>query len=154
MLGKSGWQLDQARVEGWTIEPLEVYAASEQSLPHDLKRQQGYRLRVSYMKELGWSERVCFKAVDLLDCNSSSGAYDLIVCNGLLGGPIINAPDVVAGIVKTLVEMLAPGGCLVAASQFHDGWKKKTPEELLRGLFEISGLRTEQAGEGIAGFRI
>ena len=154
ILKKSGWQPDQVRIEGWTIEPLEVYAAAEQVLPHDLQRQQSYRQRVGHLQELGWGEPVCFKAVDLLDCNSSPGVYDLILCNGLLGGPILNEPDAVAGVVKTLAEMLSPGGCLVAASKFHDGWKKKTPEQLLKGLFELSGLHTEQAGEGIAGIRI
>jgi len=154
MLEKIGWHPDQVRIEGWTIEPLEVYAAAEQTLPHDLQRQQSYRQRVGHLQELGWGEPVCFKAVDLLDCNSSPGVYDLILCNGLLGGPILNEPDAVAGVVKTLAEMLSPGGCLVAASKFHGGWKKKTPEHLLKGLFELSGLHTEQAGEGIAGIRI
>lgn len=153
ILGKNGWQPDQARVEGWTIEPLEVYAAREQSLPHDPKRQQSYRQRVAALKNAGWSERVCFRAVDLLGGIPASGAYDLILCNGLLGGPIINEPAVLAGVVTTLVKLLAPGGCLLAANRFHDGWKRKTPEQLLRGLFEISGLRTGQAGEGIAGIR-
>lgn len=154
MLEKIGWHPDQVRIEGWTIEPLEVHAAAEQTLPHDLQRQQSYRKRVGHLQALGWGEAVCFQVVDLLDCSFSSKTYDLILCNGLLGGPIINEPDAVAGVVKRLTGMLATGGCMLAASKFHGGWKKKTPEHLLKGLFELSGLHTEQAGEGIAGIRI
>jgi len=41
----------------------------------------------------------------------------------------------------------------VAASKFMVAGKEN-PEHLLKGLFELSGLHTEQAGEGIAGIRI
>lgn len=154
ILEKSGWQPDQAWIEGWTIEPLEVYAASEQVLPHEPERQQRYRQRVARLKNSGWSGRVCFKAVDLLNFVPVPGRYDLILCNGLLGGPIIHEPAALAAVVALLAEMLTPGGCLAVADTFHEGWKKKTPEHLLKGLFETAGLRMEQAGEGRAGIRI
>lgn len=155
MLATVGWQPEQAFIAGWTLDPLELYAATEQHLPHLPERQLVYRKRLLPLLYGGWAQ-INFTAVDLCAPTPlpiASESADLLICNGLLGGPIIHEPEQMAFIVRQLVNLLSSGGCLAAADCFHGGWKQKTPKEFLEGLFETSGLCVVDAGEGIAGIR-
>lgn len=156
LLTTIGWRPERILIEGWTLDPLEIYAATGQCLPHDLPRQQSYRQQVAPLREAGWASRISFTAVDLLapyPLPLAPDSCDLILCNGLLGGPIIHQPKQLSAVITGLSGLLKPGGCLAAADRFHEGWKKQTPKELLEGLFETSGLCVVNAGEGIAGIR-
>ncbi|MGE0919334.1 class I SAM-dependent methyltransferase [Trichlorobacter lovleyi] len=153
LLAEQGWQPEQAQLEGWTIEPLEVWAAQTQCLPHDPQREKNYQQRVQPLRERGWGERISFRAVDLLAAQIESAPFDLILCNGLLGGPIIHQPRPSQQVVMQLAALLAEGGVLLVADHFHEGWKKRVPEAVLGALMEKAGLQARQAGGGLAAIR-
>jgi hypothetical protein len=96
-----------------------------------------------------------FRTVDLREpavpVSLSSGAdrFDLILCNGLLGGPILHKPHEVQNVVALLSSLLAPDGIILAADSFHGGWKQKHPQEWLRVQLGSVGLDVSPAGEGI-----
>ena len=90
-----------------------------------------------------------FLQADLLDPPGSE-KFDLIICNGLLGGPIIHDIVQMRTIVQNLSGLLRPGGLLLAGDHFHGGWKKRVPTLLLGELFRECGLRVREAGEGLA----
>ncbi len=94
-----------------------------------------------------------FRQADLLDPPQVKEAFDIILCNGLLGGPIINDLDTLMQIIRNLVSMLSEGGLLLVADSFHGGWKRKCPQENLQALFQQNGLNVIQAGGGIGGLK-
>ncbi|WP_161947431.1 class I SAM-dependent methyltransferase [Trichlorobacter thiogenes] len=153
VLDGNGWQPEQVQVEGWTIEPLEVWAAQTQRLPHEPQREKNYQQRIQPLLEQGWEERISFRAADLLAEQIESAPFDLILCNGLLGGPIINQPSRLQQVLKQLAGLLSRGGVLLVADHFHAGWKKQLPEAVLVKVMEEAGLSIQQAGEGLAGVR-
>jgi len=153
VLDGNGWQPKQVQLEGWTLEPLEVWSAQTQRLPHEPQREKNYQQQVQALLEQGWEERISFKAVDLLAEQIESAPFDLILCNGLLGGPIINQPSQLRQVLKQLAGLLSRGGVLLVADHFHDGWKKQVPEAVLVKVMEEAGLSIQQAGEGLAGVR-
>jgi chemotaxis methyl-accepting protein methylase len=153
LLAGNGWQPELVQLEGWTIEPLEVWVAKTQSLPHQPEREKNYQQRMQPLLEQGWGDRISFKAVDLLAEQIESASFDLIICNGLLGGPIINQSLQLQQVVKQLAGLLSRGGVLLVADHFHDGWKKQVPEAVLVTLMEEAGLSIQQAGKGLAGVK-
>ncbi|WP_049759593.1 class I SAM-dependent methyltransferase [Trichlorobacter lovleyi] len=153
LLAEQCWQPEQVQLEGWTIEPLEVWAAQTQCLPHDPQREKNYQQRVQPLREQGWGERISFRAVDLLAGQVESAPFDLILCNGLLGGPIIHQPRPLQQVVMQLAALLAEGGVLLVADHFHEGWKKRVPEAVLGALMEKADLQARQAGGGLAAIR-
>lgn len=149
LLVEQGWLPEQVQIEGWTIEPLEVWAAQTQCLPHDPQREKNYQQRVQPLREQGWGERISFRAMDLLMEQIESAPFDLILCNGLLGGPILHEHSQLQQTVMLLNSLLAPEGVLLVADHFHDGWKKQVPEEVVVGLFAGCGLKPQLAGRGV-----
>lgn len=147
----AGWRPEQITIKGWTLDPLEVYAAANRYLPHLPPRQAGYRQRIEPLASRGWEASVAFQTVDLLSDGWPAGCVDLIICNGLLGGPMLHEAAAVERVVARLAARLQPGGWLLAANRFHDGWTKQLTAHQLADLFRRSGLTMEQAGEGIAG---
>ena len=150
LLAGNGWQPEQVQLEGWTLEPLEVWVAQTRSLPHEPERGKSYQQRVQPLLELGWGERISFRAVDLLAEQLESTSFDLILCNGLLGGPIINQPSQLQQMLSQLSGLLTPEGVLLVADRFHAGWKKQVPTELLVSVLQDAGLKSGSAGEGLA----
>lgn len=150
VLAGNGWQPEQVQLEGWTLEPLEVWAAENRCLPHQSEREKNYQQRVQSLLEQGWGDRINFRAVDLLATQIASAPFDLILCNGLLGGPILHEQSELQQVLLLFVSLLAPGGMLLMADHFHDGWKKQVSEETFVGLLTGCGLKSQQAGEGLA----
>jgi len=154
LLLENGYQPAEFGIEGWTIEPLEVWSAAHACFPHDPEREVAYRRETGPVFERHAAERILFRAVDLRDSAFlPSSAFDLILCNGLLGGPILHTPHEVRGVVAGLAGLLAPGGMLLAADSFHGGWKQKHPPDWLRVQCESVGLQVCSAGEGICARR-
>ena len=156
LLCEQGWRPERFAVEGWTLDPLEVWSAAYGRFPHNLGRESRFRAVTAPVFEQGAHHSLEFRAVDLTaladtDTSNRSDRFDLVVCNGLLGGPLLNRQDDVRNVVSALRRLLAPGGMLLAADRFHGGWKKKIPGELLGDLFRTNGLTVIQAGEGLAG---
>jgi SAM-dependent methyltransferase len=142
LLINQGFSVTDISIEGWTLEPLEVWVASH--------------LRTVDSSAL--NKCITFRCNNLLTTtsiptNHFNERFDLIVCNGLLGGPIINENGNIMLAVSNLVQLLSTGGLLLAANNFHGGWKQKCPQNNLRALFEKNGLKTFAAGEGIGGLK-
>ena len=136
-------------IEGWTVEPLEAWAAAYRCFPHDLTRQAAYRQATEAVCSRGWHSVLSFLQADLLNPPASE-EFDLIICNGLLGGPIIHEIAQMRTIVQNLSGLLRPGGLLLVGDHFHGGWKKRVPTVLMGELFGECGLRVKEAGEGLA----
>jgi hypothetical protein len=79
--------------------------------------------------------------------------FDIILCNGLLGGPILHKKEELELAIGNLAKLLAPGGILLAADSFHGGWKQQCPQSELWALFETNHLKTCEAGKGIGGLK-
>jgi SAM-dependent methyltransferase len=160
LLSECGFPPTDVLVEGWTVEPLEVWAATQRRFPHDLHREVLLRKLTSQLDRRGYGECIIFHCADLTappavspPPRGDSGSCDLILCNGLLGGPLIHERGVLRRTVANLAYLLAPGGILLAADNFHGGWKQKCPQIELRALCEANGLKTFIAGEGIGGLK-
>lgn len=153
LASETGWQPQQLMIDGWTLDPLEVYAARQRYLPHAPRRQAGYRQRTGPLLTQGWAGWLRFQAVDLLGNSWPAGRFELIVCNGLLGGPLLHRQPELQQVVAALAGRLQPGGWLLAADRFHGGWQRQVTGEQLAGLFRQAGLVVQTAGEGIAGQR-
>ena len=138
------------RVEGWTIDPLEVWAAAHCNLPHDPLRQEALRRWTAPVFASGAERSLSFRQANLLTVTPDRQRFHLILCNGLLGGPIINKQMEIGQIVGNLAALLMPGGLMLAADSFHGGWKQKCPHHEVRAMFASAGLAPFEAGEGIA----
>lgn len=152
LLIELGIDAEEVRIEGWTIEPLEVWAAAHCSFPHDRQREIEFLKKTSRIFEKRYHSSICLACVDLKNPPSAE-PFDLILCNGLLGGPIVNETVDMERVVSNLERLVAPGGVLLAADSFHGGWKQQCPQQELRALLEMNGLETFQAGEGVGGLK-
>lgn len=156
LLMQSGFRAESVLTEGWTLEPLEVWAAAVRRFPHDRIYEQRFREETDLLFTGGNLARISFRAADLTDPliqSMDSGQWDLILCNGLLGGPILHEPVKLQQVVANLAALLAPEGILLVADSFHGGWKQHCPREHLCSLLEQCGLKCSEAGEGIGGLR-
>ncbi len=187
LLLEAGYGAGEFSIEGWTIDPLEVWAAAHAAFPHDPKRQASFRQWAAPVFEAKAQSSVLFKSVDLLGYRGQvppfakwggggisptaelqslpvplgqaygspllkgEAQFDLILCNGLLGGPIIHQREELTRVTGNLAALLRPGGLLLAADRFHGGWKRHCPEEALGVVFKACGLVVSKAGEGLAG---
>lgn len=163
LLSEEGFSPDEVRIDGWTLEPLEIWAATHRRFPHDRQREAQFREETSNLFEQGFQTRIRFRCVDLTKIPphppltegevSCVGKFDLILCNGLLGGPIIHEKEQLNLAVANLAPLLAPGGVLLTADHFHGGWKQKCPQAMLRASFEANRLKYVEYGEGIGGLK-
>lgn len=157
LLSERGFSPEKIRIDGWTLEPLEVWAATHRRFPHDRRREDQLRAATSPLFSKGYGCNISFRCQDLLALppERSSGElyFDLVLCNGLLGGPIIHGREQLDRLVGNLAQLLAPGGILLAADNFHGGWKQRCPQGELRASFETNGLKIFEAGEGLGGLK-
>lgn len=158
LLSEGGFSPKEIRIDGWTLEPLEVWSATHLRFPHDRRREELLRSAVLPLFIQGYCCRISFHCRDILtlyplEKSDREEGFDLILCNGLLGGPIIHGKAQLDRVVGNLAELLAPGGILLAADNFHGGWKQKCPQAKLRASYEVNRLKTFEAGEGIGGLK-
>lgn len=149
-------ELSPERIElhGTTVEPLELFAAAHGWFPHDPARQEAYRARIRRVFTGGADERVIFYREDLTVGGRAAGdGYDLVLCNGLLGGPLLSGAEKLAGAVGGLCARLGPGGLFMAADRFHEGWKRSVPAGELREMLADNGLEPLDVEEGVAGVK-
>jgi chemotaxis methyl-accepting protein methylase len=154
-LMKSGFAADSIHVCGATLEPLELFAAAHRHFPHDPLRTEAYRLHTAPLRANGATGKIRFTLEDLIGAApASERGYDIILCNGLLGGPFLHEPRDLVEMVRRLTGRLSGKGILLAASRFHGGWKKLAPMEALREIFRVCGLRILPVAEGVAGEKV
>ncbi len=162
--GEGTWDLAEAllatglprehfMITGITLGALELFAAAHAFFPHDRERQHAYRERIAPLMASGIAKRMLFRQADLRVCEDLGEGHAVILCNGLLGGPMLHDRESVGRVVAGLAAGLEPGGILMAADRFHAGWRKLFPREQLAELFARCGLRLVAGGEGIAGIR-
>lgn len=166
LLSGEGVASEHIWIDGWTLEPLEAWTAAHRRFPHDRRREALLREATSALLQQGYDRRISFSCRDILTSPSTSrpwenrdirggenGLFDLILCNGLLGGPIVHGREQLDRAVGNLAGLLSSGGILLSADHFHGGWKQKCPQSGLRALFETYGLQYVAAGEGVGGLK-
>ena len=139
-------------VHGSTLEPIELFAAAHAFFPHDPDRARDYRGRVAPLLEKADAVGMEFYLDEVGTVRKGEG-YHLILCNGLLGGPLLHEPGELSRAVGALASRLLPGGVLLAADRFHAGWRLRVPAEKLRALMRAHGLVPLEVPEGVAGRR-
>ncbi|MBI1921473.1 MAG: class I SAM-dependent methyltransferase [Geobacter sp.] len=149
LLQESGYHPEETAITGASIEPVELFAAAHAIFPHDARRQLDFRQRIAPLLETSWMERVDFRLEDIRRM-ADAGEYDVILCNGILGGPLLHLEEEIAATASALARRLKPGGIFLAADRFHGGWKKMVPQSMLAGLLERQGLRLVAIDDGIA----
>ena len=150
LLLESGFPSGRFDVHGSTIEPLELFAAAHIYFPHDPNKQAAYQRSTQPLFTTGMSERISFFQEDIIrPALENKEGYDLILCNGLLGGPFVNTHQRLTSTVTELAGRLNPGGILLAADTFHQGWKKNVPSSMLCGIFRECGLQVHDIADGI-----
>ena len=161
LLADLGFAPDDIHIDGWTLEPLEVWSAITRRFPHNRRgeTEQGKAasvlIRNGYLRCMSFTCRDMFlptSGAALSECGEQGG-FDIILCNGLLGGPILHEKEELGLAVGNLAELLAPGGVLLAADSFHGGWKQHCPQSQLQAVFESNRLKACEAGEGIGGLK-
>ena len=151
LCSECGYLPHQVTIHGSSLDPLELFAAAHAFFPHDSQREEEYRKRIAPVIKGGFGERLRFIQEDLADSRSQPERYDLILCNGLLGGPMLHDPLRLSGVVRGLVRRLKAGGLFLAADRFHEGWQKRIPQQEREALLEQCGVKIVQVGEGIGG---
>ena len=146
-----GFQPEEVTLCGSSLDPLELFAATHAAFPHDACREREYRLRIIPLIAAGFAERIHFVWEDLTIITESTEKYDLILCNGLLGGPLLHEPERMERVMAGLVRRLKPGGLILAADRFHEGWRKLNPKKAREALLARCGVRILESGEGIGG---
>jgi SAM-dependent methyltransferase len=152
LLFELGWPPELLAVEGWTLDPLEVWAAAHGCFPHDPVREAVFREETSACFESRAASAIRFCSADILEAHEGK-RFDLILCNGLLGGPIIHGQPVLEAAVRNLAGLLEPGGMLLADDHFHGGWRQKCPQQVLRALCEKNGFVPGEICEGVAALK-
>ncbi|GFO67510.1 chemotaxis protein CheR [Geomonas limicola] len=139
----------KALVHGSTLEHLELFAAAHAWFPHDAERGAAYRERIAPLVAPTSPVRFSFYREEV----GSAGRerFDVVLCNGLLGGPLLHDAGGLAAAVAALAARLTPGGILLAADRFHAGWRLRVPPARLEDLLRDQGLKVREIEEGVAG---
>jgi len=158
LLLEQGWRPEEFLLRGWSLDPLEIWAAAHIQFPNDPPRENYYKNAFKHILTRDVRNRILFSSKNLADrltlCSSKEKPeFDLIICNGLLGGPIINESHRLKIIVHNLARLLRPGGLLLAANHFHAGWKKHRSLNETEHVLRECGLRIFIAGEGLGGLK-
>jgi len=151
LLVDEGIDRENLVVHGSTLEPVELFAAAHCYFPHDAEREREYRRRISPLIVRGITGRLRFVQEDVRQ--RIAGSYDVILCNGLLGGPAVHERDGLKETVQALSGRLRLGGILLVANRFHDGWKKRSPKCLLAETMEENGLKALSLADGVVGVK-
>lgn len=152
LLAAAGFTGSRCVVHGSTLEPIELFAAAHLFFPHDREREREYRARVAPLFNSADAPALEFY-LDRVGSAASREPYHLVLCNGLLGGPLLHERDELEAAFAGLASRLLPGGVLLAADRFHAGWRQRVSSEMLRSLLRANGLTPFQVPEGIAGLK-
>jgi len=149
-----GFRPGEVVIRGSSLDLLELFASAHAVFPHDPCREQEYRSRIRPVVEAGFADQMSFVPEDLAVPCGSPERYDLILCNGLLGGPLLHEPERMERVMEGLVRRLRPGGVILAADRFHEGWLKMTSKGAREALLARCGVRILESGEGIGGVKM
>lgn len=151
LLRSRGFYARHCHVHGCSLAPFEIFAATHGYFPHDAEKELVYRGIIGRLLQDGGADGIAFYQGDVtLPPQAEEKPYDVILCNGLLGGPYIHTRESVETAVESLAARLGPGGIILASDRFHGGWKKKMPPERLKEIFRKKGFRLVPVTDGIA----
>jgi hypothetical protein len=155
LLIDSGFPADAIHVQGTTLEPLELFAAAHAFFPHNPKREVEYRRHIGPLFDCGAAENISFYQEEVGgNCASGENKFDIILCNGLLGGPFLHDREELEKTINRLSGRLSSGGILLAADRFHKGWKRLVSDDSLRRMLKGCGLESLPVAEGVGGVRV
>lgn len=151
MLHEAGFAKDSATIGGCTVEPLELAAAAHGWFPLDPRREARFQQMIAGSSDWGFPIR--FFRDDIREKSADLPLNDVVICNGLLGGPLMNETNALRRAVKGLVSRVKPGGIILAADRFHAGWRRTVPLPAIVELFREEGIRIMDLPEGVGGIR-
>ena len=154
LLCDAGWEPDKCKVTGETVEPLELAAAAHGWFPHDKAREIRFRRRVEPILVKSGGNMVSFVTRDIRNRVETGSRYDVVLCNGLIGGPLLNDPESVRELIGNLTERVEKGGLFLAADRFHGGWRKSVRVRMIKSELENAGFTIVDAGEGVKAVRL
>lgn len=139
------------QIHGCSLEPLEVFAAAHGCFPHDPERQLRFRTCIEPLFNAHVTDgMVFFRDTILRQPTQEEHPYDIILCNGLLGGPFLHEWEMLENAIHALVKRLKTGGILLAADRFHGGWRKENPPARIVEIMQRRGLTVRHGEYGIA----
>lgn len=139
------------QIHGSSLEPLEVFTAAHGSFPHNPERQKRFRTFVEPLFSTHSTSNMLFFQDNIMrEPAPDEKAYDIILCNGLLGGPFLHDPEMIENSVSVLAKRLKAGGIILAADRFHGGWKKENPPARIVEIMQRIGLEVHHGEYGIA----
>lgn len=145
---------DTVTIHGTSIEPLELWTAAHAKFPHDFERELRYQAWIrSHIKSDIYLNQIRFFQEDLLHTRGSACRYDVIICNGLIGGPLLNGTSHIERVTSGLIKRLKKGGLLLAADRFHEGWQRKSTRQSRIRILEHCGAEIIFADEGIGAIK-
>ena len=119
---------------GVTPEPLEVWLAENRRIPHDSHRQAMMnRFDGNVVFRRGTAEEF-------------TGEYDVIVCNGLVGGRFFCAESQYRAFLLCCKTSLRPGGRVLIADRFHEGSRQNL--DRFREIAVASGFLCNESHRG------
>ena len=151
LLLKMGISSPARQIDGLSIDPFELFAAAHGYFPHDPTRERQYRGMTEPLFSAGETDGITFSRGDITrPASVAEEPYDIILCNGILGGPFIHGEKEITAAVAALAGRLAPGGVVLVSDRFHGGWKKAAPPSLLGDILKRSGLDLLPVTDGFA----
>jgi SAM-dependent methyltransferase len=154
LLIEKGFSPGAMTVIGVSAGPLELFAAAHAFFPHDTLREIKYRRIISRLPDCGVFERMRFRQEMIgRDSSQKEERFDVIQCNGFLGGPFLHDKERIEGTLAELAGRLAPGGIILATNRFHGGWKHLVSEETMRGILGRCGLGILPIADGVGGVK-
>lgn len=153
MVAAAGFRAGSTVVHGCTVEPLELAAAAHGWFPHDPGRELAAEGAIAGALQMRGAVEIEFFREDVCAPAEIEVRYDLVVCNGLLGGPLLHEEKALEVAVSGLAKRVKKGGLLLAADRFHDGWRRIVPRAKLESLFVKNGLRCLDLAEGAGAIR-
>lgn len=155
ILLQHGIPSESFQVHGSSLEPLEVFAAAHNHFPQDPEREKQYRAITKPLFTSHATDRMLFFRDNIMrQPEQEELPYDIILCNGLLGGPFLHGNEMLTNAMAALTKRLKKGGLLLAADRFHGGWKKDSPPSLMKEIMERNGLMVRQLHEGLVAEKI
>jgi len=153
MVAGAGFNPGSTIVHGCTVEPLELAAAAHGWFPQDSERELSATRMIKEVVERGGSGGIEFFRDDICCLADSPLQYDVVVCNGLLGGPLLHEHNALETAVKGLAQRVKKGGIILTADRFHAGWRRIIPLVELNLLFAKHGISLIDPPEGISGIK-
>ncbi len=151
LLLKCGIPPRRQQIHGSSLEPLEVFTAAHGSFPHDPERQKHFRTSVEPLYTAQATGNMLFFRDNIMRYPAQAEKpYDIILCNGILGGPFLHAPEMIENSIAALAKRLKSGGIILAADKFHGGWKKENPPARVVEITQRIGLEVHHGEYGIA----